>query len=36
MSEFASRAAEKLRRQSGHARQVLVFVRTSLSAPIQI
>ena len=29
VSEFASRAAEKLRRQSGHTRQVLVFVRTS-------
>jgi DNA polymerase V len=29
ISEFASRAAEKLRRQSGHSRQVLVFVRTS-------
>ena len=29
ISEFASRAAEKLRRQSAHARQVLVFVRTS-------
>ena len=29
VSEFASRAAEKLRRQHGHARQVLVFIRTS-------
>jgi DNA polymerase V len=29
VSEFASRAAEKLRRQNGHARQVLVFIRTS-------
>lgn len=29
MSEFASRAAEKLRRQDGHASQVLTFVRTS-------
>ena len=29
VSEFASRAAEKLRRQSGHTQQVLVFVRTS-------
>lgn len=29
ISEFASRAAEKLRRQNGHARQVLVFIRTS-------
>ncbi|OOG85158.1 hypothetical protein B0E41_08635 [Hydrogenophaga sp. A37] len=29
VSEFASRAAEKLRRQDGHASQVLTFVRTS-------
>jgi len=29
VSEFASRAAEKLRRQDGHANQVLTFVRTS-------
>ena len=29
VSEFASRAAEKLRRQRGHTQQVLVFVRTS-------
>jgi DNA polymerase V len=29
ISEFASRAAEKLRRQDGHANQVLTFVRTS-------
>lgn len=29
ISEFASRGAEKLRRQSGHASQVLTFVRTS-------
>ena len=29
VSEFASRAAEKLRRQGGHTQQVLVFVRTS-------
>ena len=29
VSEFASRAAEKLRRQDGHACQVLTFVRTS-------
>lgn len=29
VSEFASRAAEKLRRQHGHASQVLVFIRTS-------
>jgi DNA polymerase V len=28
MSEFASRAAEKLRRQDGQANQVLTFVRT--------
>lgn len=26
---FASRASEKLRRQEGHAGQVLVFIRTS-------
>ena len=29
VSEFASRAAEKLRKQSGHASEVLVFIRTS-------
>ena len=29
VSEFASRAAEKLRSQSGHATEVLVFIRTS-------
>lgn len=29
VTEFASRAAEKLRRQGSHAAQVLVFVRTS-------
>jgi DNA polymerase V len=29
VSEFASRAAEKLRRQDGHASQVLTFIRTS-------
>lgn len=29
VSEFASRAAEKLRRQGSHACQVLVFIRTS-------
>lgn len=29
VSEFASRSAEKLRRQDGHASQVLTFVRTS-------
>jgi DNA polymerase V len=29
VSEFASRAAEKLRRQNGQANQVLTFVRTS-------
>ena len=29
VTEFASRAAEKLRRQSSHAGQVLVFIRTS-------
>jgi DNA polymerase V len=29
VSEFASRAAEKLRRQDGQAGQVLTFVRTS-------
>lgn len=29
VSEFASRAAEKLRLQSGHASEVLVFIRTS-------
>jgi DNA polymerase V len=29
VSEFAGRAAEKLRRQSGHAGQVLCFIRTS-------
>ena len=29
VSEFASRAAEKLRSQAGHAAEVLVFIRTS-------
>jgi DNA polymerase V len=29
VTEFASRAAEKLRKQGGHAAQVLVFIRTS-------
>ena len=29
VSEFASRATEKLRRQHGHTQQVLVFIRTS-------
>jgi len=29
LSEFASRAAEKLRKQSSHACEVLVFIRTS-------
>jgi DNA polymerase V len=29
VSEFASRAAEKLRKQSSHACEVLVFIRTS-------
>lgn len=29
VSEFASRAAEKLRKQNGHAGQVLAFIRTS-------
>lgn len=29
LTEFASRAAEKLRRQSSHAGQVLCFIRTS-------
>jgi DNA polymerase V len=29
VSEFASRAAEKLRKQSSHATEVLVFIRTS-------
>ena len=29
VTEFASRAAEKLRKQGGHAGQVLVFIRTS-------
>ena len=29
LSEFASRAAEKLRKQNGHAGQVLAFIRTS-------
>ncbi len=29
ISEFASRAAEKLRKQNGHAGQVLAFIRTS-------
>jgi DNA polymerase V len=29
VSEFASRAAEKLRKQSSHASEVLVFIRTS-------
>jgi DNA polymerase V len=33
ISTFASRAAEKLRRQNGHAGQVLVFVRTSPFRP---
>ena len=33
VSEFASRAAEKLRRQRSHAGQVLVFVRTSPFRP---
>jgi len=33
VSEFASRAAEKLRRQSGQANQVLTFVRTSPFRP---
>ena len=33
VSEFASRAAEKLRRQRGHTRQVLVFIRTSPFRP---
>jgi DNA polymerase V len=29
VSEFASRAAEKLRKQQGHTAQVMVFIRTS-------
>ncbi|RZA17048.1 MAG: hypothetical protein EOP02_22065, partial [Proteobacteria bacterium] len=29
VTEFASRACEKLRRQNGHAGQVLVFIQTS-------
>ena len=29
VTEFASRASEKLRKQAGHAGQVLVFIRTS-------
>jgi DNA polymerase V len=29
VTEFACRAAEKLRKQKGHAAQVLVFIRTS-------
>ena len=29
VSEFAGRAAEKLRKQSGHTAQVMVFIRTS-------
>lgn len=29
VSEFASRAAEKLRKQSSHASEILVFIRTS-------
>ncbi len=29
LTEFASRAAEKLRKQNGHAGQVLAFIRTS-------
>ena len=29
VTEFASRASEKLRKQDGHAGQVLVFIRTS-------
>lgn len=33
VSEFASRAAEKLRKQMSHANQVLVFVRTSPFRP---
>ena len=33
VSEFASRAAEKLRRQSGLASEVLVFIRTSPFRP---
>lgn len=33
VSEFASRAAEKLRQQKSHANQVLVFVRTSPFRP---
>ena len=33
VSEFASRAAEKLRRQEGRANQVLTFVRTSPFRP---
>lgn len=33
VSEFASRAVEKLRRQSGQANQVLTFVRTSPFRP---
>ena len=33
VSEFASRAAEKLRRQEGLANQVLTFVRTSPFRP---
>ena len=33
VSEFASRAAEKLRKQKSHANQVLVFVRTSPFRP---
>lgn len=33
VTEFASRAAEKLRKQSGLANQVLVFIRTSPFRP---
>jgi DNA polymerase V len=33
VTEFACRAAEKLRRQNGHAAQVLVFIRTSPFRP---
>lgn len=33
VTEFASRAAEKLRKQGGHAGQVLVFIRTSPFRP---
>lgn len=33
VTEFASRAAEKLRKQSGHANQIMVFIRTSPFRP---